>query len=260
MRLHRRVYGELGTGVRVICPRPGPVRRVVIVDDDAISRRGMASMLEDSPRISVTGSLSLFDALGSSDRCWDEVDSVIIDPANEHAPEDHFSGVAVVDRVRRYDRLRRVKVIVVTRHFFDDAVRRRLREACADYFYHRAELHDPESLHRIVLHPSVERRVPDPIDPEAQFRHGVTDVTRVNLAVRHALDLGLMEVVAEPRKPHSRAWLKLRREFNGVARLSPMTVDGLSPARSQADPSLLQIARFLAWATRVKTAGSLAHA
>jgi hypothetical protein len=77
--------------------------------------------------------------------------------------------VAVVEHARRLVPGRRLTVIVVTGHFFDDAVRRRMREARADFFYHRSEMAEAGALRAAVLRPDRARRaVPAPRDPEAQ--------------------------------------------------------------------------------------------
>jgi carotenoid cleavage dioxygenase-like enzyme len=58
-----------------------------------------------------------------------------------------------------------VRVVVVD----DDAVRRRMREARADFFYHRSEMAEAGALRAAVLRPDRARRaVPAPRDPEAQ--------------------------------------------------------------------------------------------
>jgi hypothetical protein len=90
------------------------------------------------------------------------------------------------------------------------------------------------------------------VDPEEEFTLGVTDQTRVNRAVAHAAGTELVASIADASRPW-RARLRLRRDFNRQARLSPMTLDGRRPDRPQVLPSRPQITRFLAWATRVKT-------
>jgi DNA-binding NarL/FixJ family response regulator len=226
--------------------------RVVIVDDDDINRRGMASVLNDASDIEVVAALTHIAAMQQSIR-WDFADVVLVDGADERRDDDHFPGVEVVDEIRRSRPTRPPTVIVVSEHYYDDALRRRLREARPDYFHHRSHLHDGEALRRIVLHPErVSSAVPPCVDLETQFRHGVTEYTRVNRAVAFARERRLMELLAARPEPRSRAWLRLRKEFNQEARLNPVTTDGRTPDRPQEDPSLPQISRFLTWATRVK--------
>jgi CheY-like chemotaxis protein len=231
--------------------RTGQPTRVVVVDDDDINRRGMASLLAEHPGIDVVASLTHADALGQ-DALWGGVDVLLVDAADPRNRDDQFPGVAVVEAVRHRRSRQETLIVVITGHFFDDAVRRRMREAQADLYYHRAELGDVRTLCDVVLDARAPRPVPEPVRPDALFSQGVTGDTRVNRAVAYARDHGLEAAMAEAGRPR-RAWLRLRREFNREARLSPVTVDGRPPDRSQALPSRPQIARFLAWATKVKT-------
>jgi CheY-like chemotaxis protein len=230
-----------------------PPTRVVVVDDDDINRRGMASLLVEEPGIEVAASVTHADALSRPD-LWDGVDVVVVDAADERNPTDHFPGVAVVEEVRRRRPRGQTRIVVVTGHFFDDAVRRRMREARADFYYHRSEVGDAASLRDAVLRPEAHRRVPEPADPVDLFNQGVTDETRVNRAVTYAAQHELEAAMARQDRPR-RSWERLRREFNREARLSPATTDGRLPDRRQELPSRPQIVRFLQWATRVKRAG-----
>ncbi|WP_158088627.1 hypothetical protein [Thermoactinospora rubra] len=229
-------------------------RRVVVVEDDDISRRGMASLLADHPRVRVVAALDHGRALEWAEE-WSahEVDLAIVDAADERRRDDQFPGVAVVEAIRRHRTAGQTRIMVVTGHFFDDALRRRMREARADLFYHRAQLADVAVLYEAVLaaHP-VRPAVPGPVDPESMARLGVSRVSTVNRAVAYALDHGIPDRLAVRDSPRSRAWLRLRRDFNAHARLTPVTRDGRVPDRPQDMPSVTQIARFLAWATRVK--------
>jgi CheY-like chemotaxis protein len=229
----------------------GQPTRVVVVDDDDINRRGMASLLAEHPGIDVVASMTHADAV-LQDTLWDGVDVLLVDAADPRNRDDQFPGVAVVEEVRRRRSRQETLIVVITGHFFDDAVRRRMREAQADLYYHRAELGDVQTLRDVVLDPRAQRPVPEPVLPDALFSQGVTEETRVNRAVAYARDHGLEAAMAGEGRPR-RAWLRIRREFNREARLSPVTIDGRPPDRSQALPSRPQIARFLAWATKVKT-------
>jgi CheY-like chemotaxis protein len=237
-------------------PRPAGTRvRVVVVDDDAVNRHGMAALLSASEQISLVAALDHDDALAVGDM-WQDTDVAVVDAADHRRTADQFPGVAVVEHIRRHA-TSRLTVIVVTGHFFDDAVRRRMREARADFFYHRADMADAQALYDAVLRPEeARRRVPEPRDPESQFRHGVSEHTRVNQAVGYALENALEDRLAEHAEPRSRRWLRLRGEFNRVARLTPVTSDGRRPDRPQDEPSLPQITRFIAWAMKVKQPSS----
>lgn len=210
----------------------------------------MSSLLGEHACIAVVAGLTHAEALARPD-VWDGVDVVLVDAADERNSHDHFPGVMVVEAVRRRRTRQQTLVVVITGHFFDDAVRRRMREAQADFYYHRADLADAGALRDAVLRPDAHRRVPGPLDPDALFSHGVTGETRVNRAVTYAREQELEAALADATRPR-RSWLRLRREFNREARLSPVTVDGRPPDRAQPLPSRPQISRFLAWATRVK--------
>ncbi|MEN3313877.1 MAG: Response regulator receiver domain [Acidimicrobiaceae bacterium] len=226
-------------------------RRVVIVDDDEISRRGMAEVLADRPEIEVVGTLTHGEAVQYGEG-WDDVDVAVVDAADDTEAGDQFPGVAVVEQIRRRRSREQCAVIVITGHFFDDAVRRRMREACADLFYHRSELRLGSSLQEAVLHPDrMCHEVPSAHDHEAVFRLGLTSSSRVNDAVAYASEHGLNQALSE-RSGRSRVWARQRKAFNDRARLSPTNADGRPPERAQREPSLPQIERFLRWATRVK--------
>ena len=232
------------------------MRRVILVDDDDIARHGMATLLHGTDGIEVVGSFSHSEALqvGAS---WAEADVVVVDAADEQSSFDQFPGVAVVEALRSHRGRSETTVIVVTGHFFDPALRRRMREAAADFFYHRSDLRSAGALRGAVLRPARQYEVSasdDLDDLDDLVRHGVSRATRVNEAVRFAGQHGLSGLPA-PRGERSRAWLRRRQEFNRVARLSPMNRTGLPPDRDQHEPSLVQIDRFLRWATRVKSEG-----
>ncbi|MEV0407055.1 hypothetical protein [Actinoallomurus sp. NPDC050550] len=232
--------------------RTGSARTgVIIVDDDAVNRLGMAAVLSESEQIRMIASFDHDEAMTVTDP-WHEADVVLVDAADHRREHDQFPGVAVVEHIRRHGSDRLI-IIAVTGHFFDDAVRRRMREARADFFYHRADMADPEALRSAVLRPQAARwQIPGPRDPETQFRHGVTDHTRVNQAVEFAVQNAIEDRLAERADPRSRRWLRLRAEFNHIARLTPVTGDGRLPDRRQDQPSLPQISRFIAWAMKVK--------
>jgi hypothetical protein len=223
------------------------------VDDDDINRWGMACLLQRVPGIDVVAALRHPEAR-TWPGPWSAVDVLLVDAADERAEGDQFPGVAVVEHVRRQGLPSQPRVVVITGHLFDAAVRRRMREARADFFYHRGEVADAEALAGAVLRPTA--RPLAAAEPDAERRLGVTPVTRVNRAVRYAVDNGLETLLADRPQPASRAWLRLRRDFNRVAGLTPVTSDGRRPDRVQKLPSLPQIARFLGWATRVKDRAS----
>jgi DNA-binding NarL/FixJ family response regulator len=123
--------------------------RVVIVDNDDISRRGLGALLADHPAIDVGGMLSHDAAMAWES--WHDVDVVIVDATDERRGDDDPAGVAVVKRVRQMAGSPTPVIIAISGHIFDDAVRRRMREADADFFYHRSEVQDTASLYAAVL-------------------------------------------------------------------------------------------------------------
>lgn len=226
-------------------------KRVVVVDDDEVSRDEFVGILAAHPEIEQVLACSHVVASRWQDE-WADVDVAVVDATDERCVSDQFPGVAVVERIRRL-RGHSIPVIVVTGHYFDDALRWRMREAGADFFYHRTELRRDSALCDAVLHPDMALRgVPAIRDNEAILRHGVGKGTRVNDAVRHANAVDLIEQLEERRDPRSRRWQKARAEFNRRAHLYPVNSDGGLVDRPQNDPSVTQISAFLDWATRVK--------
>lgn len=208
-------------------------------------------MLAESALIEVVDVLAHPAALGRTD--WTGVTTVLVDAVDERRVDDQFAGVSVVEHVRRHTKPAATSIVVMTDHFYDDALRRRMSEARADAFHHRAELADADTLRDIILRPSsARRRVPPARTPDGELAYGVSGSTRVNRAVAFALAHDLRDQLAHRTQPRSRYWMRLRRDFNAEARLFPLTVDGCEPDRNQSLPSLPQIARFLTWATTIK--------
>jgi CheY-like chemotaxis protein len=225
--------------------------RVVIVDDDELWRVKTAELLADRPGLVVEAAATHDVAAGWVDE-WRTVDVAIVDAGDIRRQDDQFPGVGVVRQARRHGRERMV-VMVVTGHFLDDALRWRMREAGADYFHHRSDVQDADSLYQAVVHPALDRRgVPDILDPETAFRVGVVRGTRLNAGLDFAVQHDLVHRRNEQRSPRSRQWARWRREFNEVTRLHTVNADGTAPDRDQSDPSYDQIGRFYRWATRAK--------
>jgi CheY-like chemotaxis protein len=226
-------------------------RRVVIVDDDELWRVKTAELLGARSDLVVVAAATHDVATAWVDQ-WRTVDVAIVDAGDIRRQDDQFPGVGVVRQARRHGRGGMV-VMVVTGHFLDDALRWRMREAGADYFHHRSEVQDADSLYRAVVYPVVERRgVPDILDPEAAFRVGVVRGTRVNAGLDFAREHDLVHRRDGDRSPRSRQWTRWRREFNQITRLHTVNADGTAPDRDQTTPSYDQIGRLYRWATRAK--------
>jgi CheY-like chemotaxis protein len=224
-----------------------------VVDDDDVNRAGLCVVLDASPDITVVAALKNREALAER-TLWSDVDIVIIDPADHRREGDQFPGVAVVREIRTTRQPGELIIIVITGHYFDDALRRRMREARADYFHHRADAADAGRFRELVVNANrTHGNLPAPTDPEALIKLGVTNFTRVNRAVKYALEMELESELRRREEPRSRRWLHFRHRFNAEARLTPMTSDGRLPDRRQDVPSLPQIARFLQWAMKIKS-------
>jgi len=223
--------------------RHAPVR-VVIIEGDVLDRRGMAATLTETGLVRLAGTMAPGDV--PADGTWHGVDIVLVRVEDQHVGIDRLSGIPVMERIRRSPTSSRVTVIAVTAHIHSDAVRRRVREAGADCLYARDELGVDGGLLAAVR---ARRPVPPPRDPEAMYRLGITQRTRVNRAVSYALCQGLFELLTVRADPGRRALIRIRREFNAEARLTAVTSDGRLPDRQQELPSVRQIARFLSWAT-----------
>lgn len=228
-----------------------PMIRVVVIDDDDLSRRGIAELLGDDGRFVVTDQLNHDDALATTG--WESVDIALVDAADTRREDDDmFPGVSVVEHIRSVRNADETTIVVITGHFFEDALRLRMREAKADLFFHRTELQDAQRLRDVLADPtSVQRPVPGLSDPEAAFRLGVVDGTRVNEGVRFARDAGWLAGLSRNGRP-SRAESRQRGEFRKRSRLNPVNSDGTPPDRNQQDPSRTQIEKFVEWATHMR--------
>lgn len=229
--------------------RHSPVR-VIVVDDDDISRRGMTSILAASADIDLVGAFDHDVALASV-AAWSPIDVLVVDAADTRRSDDHFIGAEVVHRFRRLPDQAGAVVMVVTGHFLSDPLRRRMREADADLYLHRSEVQDEDRLLEVVLDPAVATEgVPEPIDGEAMFRLGITPSTRVNEAVAHHRENGWRDGDVPVLNKRSRANLRMRKQFQRLAGLRVVNADGRPPERQREAPSRPQIERFLEWATR----------
>ncbi len=228
------------------------LKHVVIVDDDELWRTKIASSLAESDEIAITATATHDVAVNWAEE-WNGVDVAVVDAGVIRRLDDHFPGVGVVRRIREC-RGDTILVVVVTGHYFDDALKWRMREAGADFFYHRADVQEPQALFHAVAHPERARGgVPGIQDPAVAYSLGVGRNTRLNAALDFASEHGLVSGSERHDSPRSRKWIRLRTEFNNVARLHPINADGTIPDRDQSTPSYDQIGRLYRWATRAKT-------
>jgi len=227
------------------------VPRVVVVDDNEITRTGVIALLRADPRVDVVAALD-HDEARSWDGPWDRIDTVLLDAADESRDDDQFPGVGVVTHVRAC--APSAVVVVLTGHFLNDGLRRRMREVGADFFYARTSVSDAASLAAIVCNPEEARRVPPPADPAALAALGITPASRIDDLVTTAERDGLLGALgARGLTPghRSRWWTSVRRRLASAGRVAAVNRDGTPPRRDQDVPSLHQLRRIYDWATKV---------
>ena len=189
-------------------------------------------------------------AVASWPDAWTDVDVAIVDGTDIRRADDQFPGVGVVRHIRALSDA--TLILVVTGFYFEDALRWRMKEAGAHFFYHRTELALDDALVNAVIHPERARRgVPDISDIGEALLQGVGRSVRLNRAVDFAIDHDLPGYVEQRPDPRSRRWLRLRTGFTEAAMAVPINADGTPPDRSQEVVSWDQIGRIHRWATRV---------
>ncbi len=229
--------------------RPSTKRLVAVIDDDDWSRWGLSDIFGSDPEMELVAALTHEEALSSDD--WLRADVAIVDAADDRRSDDQFPGVSVVERVRARTG-DQMTVIVVTGHFWDSAVRQRMREAGADLLYYRPEVQDAERIRAIVANPDLESRgVPAPEDPEELFRIGIGQSTKVNRFVESARAFGWLGAELSHKGRRPRAFDRQRKEASASAQVHAVNADGTPPDRDQDVPGRPQLAKLLDWATRV---------
>jgi DNA-binding NarL/FixJ family response regulator len=218
------------------------------VFDDEVQRAGMAAVLGDRPDVGAVEEESIASALARSG--WAGIDVVVLDPFRPDPVGDQLAGVAVIEKVRRAEVPRPPAVVAVAGIAADDALRLRAREAGATGYVHRWWVPDATELCAEVLNAAVDGAgVPPVADRDAVDRLGITSRSRINSAVAAA-----WEEVLVPEAgwvgPRGRSREARRARFNAAARLRPVAGDGLEPERDQTLPSIRQVQRVVAWATR----------
>lgn len=245
---------------------PPPTRvgvlRVAIFDDDEFTRAGCLALL---------GKFSEIDLVSATDNAaaqrwrapWEAVDAFVVDPTNEHRAHDQFDGIRVIDAIRRhrgdFGASRRPRIIAVSAHAGDDALRIRLREAGTDFLYPRSEVTTAADLVEIVRQPSASHVVAPPSDHITLQSLGITPRTALNRFVNHVVDEGLEPILRRgaalkqaPISARSRWWSGLRRDLANVSGIAARNCDGTTPHRAQETPSIAQFRRVFDWATKVK--------
>lgn len=222
------------------------VPNVLVVHHDEISRLGLAMAIAGGGDCSVQA-MDVDDALGVR---WEAVDTLLIDVVDPHRPGDQLPGIAVLGVARVPRERRPPRLVVLSRLRADDQVRRRVGEIGVDRYLNRSQVRSAAGLVDAVLAPwSSGPAVPPAADPEALVRLGITPRTRVNAGVAAAY-AELLVPEAGWVGPRGRDRDARRARFNEAARLRPVDSHGLD--QHQVLPSLRQIQRFVAWATRVR--------
>lgn len=214
---------------------------VIVVDQDDVARTGYTTILAGGSPLVVAAGLTHDEALARDD--WSGVDVLVIDPVDPRRRLDQVPGAAVIEHVRSCAGTAAPRIVAISSHHPDDAVRRRLREAGVDAYFQRSQVREATRLRRAVFAPEPDDALPEPVDPGVLQHLGVTTDSRVNRGVAAAFAEHLVPEAGWVG-PRSRDRLARRARFNQEARLAP--------AGDDAVPSLAQIQRFVAWATRIE--------
>lgn len=189
---------------------------------------------------------------------WHDVEVVILDAADEGRLGDQFPGVTVVRHVRSHAGANGPIIVVVTGHFFDDGLRRRMADADADFFFLRPEIRSPQRLIDIVLNPENYRRgVPPVRDRREEALLGINESSTLDDFIGYAEANGLEGTLeggdVGRTGPGRRSLIRHRRALakeSGIDTLNVTT--GNPPDTSQKGPSMRQLRKVWAWAARVK--------
>lgn len=221
---------------------------VAVVGADDIVRAGAAALLAEEDGVAEVVPMSPIEAHRFPR--WDGIDTVLIDAVDPGRPFDQVVGVEIIERIRAVAVSAPPRTVAIS----DDAswrpVRRRMAEAGADLVTTRRSIGDRAVLRTVVLHDHDDENLWRSHPDEVEHRLGITQWSRVNLGVAAAV---AEQLVPEAGwiGPRGRERLARRQRFNEAARLQPMGADGRLPDREQDVPSLLQIQRFVTWATQV---------
>lgn len=230
-------------------------RRVVLVDDNSFTLAGYADALRSHPAITLVAAIDHRTALDESME-WVGIDVVLLDAADESRAGDQFPGVRVVRHIRSVEDPTRSTIIVVTGHFFDDGLRRRMAEADADFFFLRPEIRSSDKLFDIVLNSDCYRRgVPPVVDEDSQALLGIDRHSRLDAFIDYVERHDLEGVLDGPEMgtPSRRSLLRHRSGLSRVSRIHPINIStGFPPGQDQTSPSLRQLRKIWAWAARSK--------
>ncbi len=221
---------------------PEPPIRVAIVDDDLWIRDGRAAALRTRPLFEVVMAGSHADALAAGD-AWADVDVALVDAWDRRAGFDRFPGVAVVSAIRAFGHPD-TRIVVITGHVLNDALRLRMAEAGADYFYGHEDVADLDALADVIRRPSPARR--PSLDAGELAALGVRRGSRPNDALGWVHDAGYGGVFSgEAQKSLGvgrRSLMRIRAEVGDRAQLTNPVGRGNRAARW---PEWQEIVRFV---------------
>lgn len=227
----------------------------MLIDDNELTLDAFAAPLRRCAGVDLVAAVGHTDALAIES--WSDIDVVVLDAADEKRVGDQFPGVGVVRHIRARQGLARPVIAIVTGHFQNDGLRRRMAEVDADFFFHRANLRSVDILTDFVLDPDVYRRAIPPVSGDARdVAPGLTHRSRVDELVsyveRYELEGELMETRTGHGATSRRAWLRHRRALSEIARIDAVNLTtGTSPRSEQRYPSIHQVRRLWLWAARV---------
>lgn len=232
--------------------------RVLIVDDNEFHRSGFVGGLRDCAGVEVVAAVDHDTALAWPAERWQEADVALVDAADQHRLHDQFPGVAVVEAARRAAAPARLVITVVTAQFFHDGLRRRVREAGADYFLYREDIVQTDILARAVLDPESlgHRWSEEASESQRMMLLGVEKSAGINSFLHYVEGEGLEDVMggAPSGRPgnRSRWWSRVRVDATDAGRIRPVTREGNNPNRRQSAASLAQLRNLYEWATKVR--------
>lgn len=154
--------------------------RVAIIDDDLWIRTGRRTALSQFPDIEVVAAVEPDTAMSLD---WNEVDVAVVDAHDPSQPWDRYPGVRVVEAIRKTRKSSETTIIVISGRLLEPMLRLRMAEAGADYFYAHIDVPTPESLARIIQHPSPSS-LASPPDDRLLAEIGLRSWSRPNEALR----------------------------------------------------------------------------
>ncbi len=202
-----------------------PARRVVIIDDNAITAYGAETLLAPDPRIDVVATLTHAEAMAAT-LAWESIDVVLLDVTDPDQP-DQFPGIAVARKIRAIAPGPAPSLVVLTDRFAHEGLRRRLREAKADFCFLREDVRAKLDLCELVMHPERWRRTPQPEPRPPDPNLGLNERSDVNAVIAYMAHHGLAAAWTSGNRQRTREDHHHRAELTRLARhITPMTLEG----------------------------------